>query len=250
MDALNPTTIRLLGVDFDNRGVEEIVEILLARPRHARFAYVVTPNADHIERLSRMPSLATAYRGAMFCLLESNFIDLCAGQLGLRRPPVVTGAALTAALLPRLESARVAVLGMSETNFLALQARYPRITFLHHPQSMGLLHNMPAFRRARDFVRGNAADFIFFALGSPLQELLAYAIATRRDATGIGLCIGSSLEYCAGTAQPAPLWMRRRGLEWLHRLAHDPLRLAWRYLIAAPKVLLSLAIEAYQQKAR
>ena len=28
----------------------------------------------------------------------------------------------------------------------------------------------------------------------------------------------------------APLWMRRSGLEWLHRLASDPGRLWWRYM--------------------
>ena len=250
MDTVNPATIRLLEVDFDNLGLEEIVDILLARPRYARFAYVVTPNADHIERLSRMPSLKAAYRGAMFCLLDSQAIGLCADRLGLRRPPVVTGADLTAALLSRLDGRRVAVLGMTAQHVEALEARYPRIRFLHHQPPMGLLHDLPAFRQARDFIRGAQADFIFFAVGSPVQELLAHAVATRRDATGTGLCIGGALIYCAGTARRAPLWMRRRGLEWLYRLLREPRRLAGRYLVADPKVLLLLAIEAYRRKAR
>ena len=250
MDTLTPATIRLLDVDFENRGLEEVLEILLARPRHARFAYVVTPNADHIERLSRMPSLKAAYRGAMFCLLDSQVIGLCADRLGLRRPPVVTGADLTAALLSRLDGRRVAVLGMTAQTVATLQDRYPRIGFLHHQPPMGLLHDLPAFRRARDFIRDNEADFIFFAVGSPVQELLAYAIAMRRDTTGTGLCIGGALDYCAGTMRRAPLWMRRRGLEWFYRLLQEPWRLAGRYLITDPKVLLYLAIEAYRRKAR
>jgi exopolysaccharide biosynthesis WecB/TagA/CpsF family protein len=250
MDTLNPATIRLLEVDFDNRGLEEIVELLLARPPHARFAYVVTPNADHIERLSRMPSLQAAYRGAMFCLLDSQAIGLCADRLGLRRPPVVTGADLTAALLSRLDGKRVAVLGMTAADVAALKARYARIRFLHHQPPMGLLHDLPAFRGARDFIRAAQADFIFFAVGSPVQEMLAYAIATRRDAIGTGLCIGGALSYCAGTTRRAPLWMRRRGLEWFYRLIREPQRLAVRYLVADPKVLLYLAIEAYRRRAR
>jgi N-acetylglucosaminyldiphosphoundecaprenol N-acetyl-beta-D-mannosaminyltransferase len=248
MDTL--TSIRLLDVDFDNRGLEEIVETLLARPRQARFAYVVTPNADHIERLSRLPDLRAAYQGSLFCLLDSQLLGLCADRLGLVRPPVVTGADLTAALLARLEEQRVAVLGMTEANFASLQARYPCIRFSHHQPPMGLLHDPPAFRRARDFICGERADFTFFAVGSPVQELLAHAIATRREAAGVGLCIGGALDYCAGTKRRAPRWMRRRGLEWLFRLIQEPRHLAVRYLIVDPKVLLFLAIEAYRQKAR
>ena len=251
MDTLSPpATIRLLDVDFDNRGLEEIVESLLARPPHARFAYVVTPNADHLERLSRLPSLKAAYRGAMFCLLDSQLIGLCADRLGVRRPPVVTGADLTASLLARLDGRRVAVLGMTAQNVASLQARYPHIQVSHHQPPMGLLHDLRAFRRARDFICDQKADFVFFAVGSPVQELLAHAVATRLDATGTGLCIGGALDYCAGTRRRAPLWMRRRGLEWLHRLIQEPLRLAGRYLIVDPEVLLFLAIEAYRQKAR
>ena len=115
---------------------------------------------------------------------------------------------------------------------------------------MGLLDDIPAFLLACDFICTQQADFIFFAVGSPVQELLAHAVATRLDATGIGLCIGSALDYCAGTRRRAPPWMRRRGVEWLYRLIQEPRRLAGRYLIADPKVLLFLAIEAYRQRAR
>jgi N-acetylglucosaminyldiphosphoundecaprenol N-acetyl-beta-D-mannosaminyltransferase len=34
----------------------------------------------------------------------------------------------------------------------------------------------------------------------------------------------------------APLWMRRRGLEWAYRLATQPRRLWRRYLIESPKI--------------
>ena len=142
------------------------------------------------------------------------------------------------------------MLGITAQNITSLQARYPHVRFLHHQPPMGLLHDLPAFRRARDFISAQQANFIFFAVGSPVQELLAYAIATRLDATGTGLCIGGALDYCAGTKRRAPRWMRWRGLEWFYRLLREPRRPAERYLIADPKVLLFLAIEAYRQKAR
>ncbi len=238
----------LLGVDFDDLSLEETLRRLLARPKRAPFAYVVTPNADHIARLGRIPALRPLYQCAMFCLLDSKFIGLCARRLGIAPPPVVTGADLTAALLPRLWGWRVAVIGMAPANVQALAARYPAVAFLHHNPPMRLLHDHPAFYAARDFACASEAAFIFIALGSPVQELLAHAIARQRGSTGVGLCIGTALAFCAGTAPRAPAWMRARGLEFLFRLARDPQRLAGRYLLDCPGVLAGLLRQARAQK--
>jgi N-acetylglucosaminyldiphosphoundecaprenol N-acetyl-beta-D-mannosaminyltransferase len=248
MDPLTPHRVQLLGVEFDNASLQTTVEQILSRPHAACFAYVVTPNADHIERLRRLPSLGAVYQSAMLCLLDSQLIGNCAHYLGMTPPNVVTGADLTQALLARLHGMRVAVIGMQLDAFAALTARYPQIEFLHHNPPMGLLNNAPALHAACDFACNSRTAFTFIALGSPVQELLAHAISTQDGALGIGLCIGSGLAFCAGTERRAPLWMRRRGLEWLHRLIHDPFRLAGRYLISDPKVLLALFIEAFRQK--
>jgi len=43
--------------------------------------------------------------------------------------------------------------------------------------------------------------------------------------------VGAAFDFHAGVMKRAPLWMRRHGLEWLHRLLQDPHRLAKRYLV-------------------
>ncbi|OYV32055.1 MAG: hypothetical protein B7Z81_13405 [Acidocella sp. 20-61-6] len=154
-----------------------------------------------------------------------------------------TGADLTQALLARLTGRRVAVVGMSGRGFAALVARYPGIRFVHHAPPMGLLHDVPALLGARDFVRDARAVVTFFAVGSPVQEVLAYAVAAQGAAAGVGLCVGAALEFCAGTARRAPLWIRRAGLEWLYRLGREPGRLAGRYLLSDPKVFWALLRE-------
>jgi exopolysaccharide biosynthesis WecB/TagA/CpsF family protein len=149
-------------------------------------------------------------------------------------------------LLPRLTGRRVAVLGMRDADFAVLAARYPEIEFIHHDPPMGLLHDHAGFAAAVEFIHTAQAPFTFLAVGSPAQELLAYAVAAREGAVGVGLCIGAALEFAAGTARRAPLWMRQ--CEWLHRLAHNPRRLAGRYLISDPRVLAALAEAALRQK--
>ena len=42
--------------------------------------------------------------------------------------------------------------------------------------------------------------------------------------------VGAAFDFLAGQTPRAPRWMRERGLEWLHRLASEPRRLAGRYL--------------------
>jgi exopolysaccharide biosynthesis WecB/TagA/CpsF family protein len=243
-------TVNLLGLTFDDLDVGEAVQILRGRPRAARFSYVVTPNADHIARLRRQPRLAQLYESALLCLLDSRAIHQAATWLGVPVPPVATGADLAAELLVALEPQTVAIIGMREAEVAALRARYPDLQFAHHAPPKNLLQDRLAFRRARDFaVRANAR-FTFIALGSPLQELLAYAIALQPHSTGTGLCIGSALEYCAGTAVRAPGWMRSHGLEWAYRLAREPVRLAGRYLVQDPPVFWELMAAFFSQRAR
>ncbi len=247
MDALNlghEVPVDLLGVAFDDVVIDQALARLLARLPGQPFAYVVTPNADHLARLARSASLRQIYQAAWMRLLDSQVIaHLCRG-MGLTAPPVVTGAALTARLLAALEAdqhtpAPVAVIGLAAAHLPKLQSAYPHIEFLHHAPPMGLLQDLEAFVAARDFAVASRARFTLLALGSPLQEILAAAIADQA-AVGVGLCIGAALEFCAGVSQRAPDWMQQAGLEWLHRLGQEPRRLLRRYLWDDPAVLWAL----------
>ena len=70
---------------------------------------------------------------------------------------------------------------------------------------------------------------MLLGLGAPKQELWIHKHADKLQAKA-ALCIGATIDFLAGEKQRAPLWMRKTGLEWLHRLATEPKRLAKRYL--------------------
>ena len=88
------------------------------------------------------------------------------------------------------------------------------------------------------------ARFAFLAVGSPRQEVVAEALVRRGKATGIGLCIGSSLLFLTGAERRAPRLVQDAGLEWAWRLAGNPRRLARRYLVDSPRVIGLLRREA------
>jgi N-acetylglucosaminyldiphosphoundecaprenol N-acetyl-beta-D-mannosaminyltransferase len=239
-------TIKLLGLCFDNLNVAETVTRLLQRDPALPFAYVVTPNVDHIGRLNRSPELVQVYEGAWLRLLDSHVISNVARMFRVPAPVVSTGTDVTALLLSSLLHQDVAIIGFNAAHLPALQERCPATNFILHTPPMNLLQNPAAFAAARDFAVKTQAPFTLIGLGSPLQELLAQSIAAHPSSTGVGLCIGAALDFCAGVSPRAPVWMQRAGLEWFHRMMQDRRRLARRYLIDNPPVLFSLAYESFR----
>jgi exopolysaccharide biosynthesis WecB/TagA/CpsF family protein len=116
-----------------------------------------------------------------------------------------------------------------------LSERFPRLIIAGtHPS---------AFRRLsaeeRDEltsrIRQSEAAIVFVGLGCPRQEVWCYE---NRDLVGIPLvAVGAAFDFHAGLVPQAPAMMQRIGLEWLHRLAHDPRRLWRRYLYLNPYFL-------------
>lgn len=79
-------------------------------------------------------------------------------------------------------------------------------------------------------------DILFIALGIPKQEIWVAEHAKMLNVPVI-ICVGNFFEFLAGTIPRAPIWMRKIGLEWFHRLLLEPRRLYKRYLFGIPKFL-------------
>jgi N-acetylglucosaminyldiphosphoundecaprenol N-acetyl-beta-D-mannosaminyltransferase len=231
-------SVHLLGLNFADLNAAEAAASIAVRPANAPFAYVVTPNADHLVRLSRDATLSPIYENAILRLLDSRVVAGSARMMGLLPPRVASGSDVTAALLFRhLQPGEpVTVVGLHKALVPSLMARCGIAAIAHHNPPMGFEHAPEAFQQAITFVLENPARFIFLAVGSPRQERLAAAIAATGRATGTGLCIGASLEFLAGAKRRATAWMRRAGLEWMVRMASDPGRLGRRYLLENPAV--------------
>lgn len=79
-------------------------------------------------------------------------------------------------------------------------------------------------------IRDSGAQFVWVGLGAPKQELWMAANADAlRPAVLFG--VGAAFEFHSGITRRAPALMRRLGLEWLFRLAAEPVRLWKRYLV-------------------
>jgi exopolysaccharide biosynthesis WecB/TagA/CpsF family protein len=78
-------------------------------------------------------------------------------------------------------------------------------------------------------INESGAGIAFIGLGCPKQDHFA---ADHRDRIrGVQVCVGAAFDFHAGVKKPAPVWMQRRGLEWVYRLVQEPRRLWRRYLV-------------------
>ena len=231
--------MQLLGLDFADLTVAEAAELVARRPAAAPFGYVTTPNADHLVRLHQRPELRPLYEQAMLRLLDSRVVALAAWLFGLPVPRVAPGSDLTALLLARhlTPGERICIVGLSPHWLPALVARCALAPPAHYDPPRGFERDALAMLAAVEFVLAHPARFVFLAVGSPRQEMLAAAIQASGRATGVGLCIGASLEFIVGARPRAPQWMQHSALEWLHRMCRDPRRLARRYLVDNPSIL-------------
>lgn len=231
---------RLLGLDFADLDLDAATAMIAARPAGAPFAYLVTPNADHLVRLARDPArYGPLYRDAAWRLLDSRVVARLARGMGLAAPPVVPGSDLAARLLTRgLDRAEpVALLGGSDAMAGALRARLGLRRLRHHDPPMGFDADPDALEAALSFLEAAGARVAFLCVGSPRQEVVARALLRRGRATGTALCVGAALRFLAGEERRAPAPVQRAGLEWAWRLAQDPRRLARRYLRDDPAIL-------------
>ena len=55
--------------------------------------------------------------------------------------------------------------------------------------------------------------------------------------------VGAAFDIHTGKIADAPAWMKRAGLQWVHRLCQEPGRLWKRYLINNPKFLWKIGLQ-------
>jgi N-acetylglucosaminyldiphosphoundecaprenol N-acetyl-beta-D-mannosaminyltransferase len=222
-----------LGTVFDEIDFEQVLAAIELARGEAGFRYVVTPNVDHVVRLSREPKYRPYYEKAWLSVCDSMPIKLAARFTGLDLPRV-TGSDLTVQLFKRLIRAgdRLTLIAPNMAVVSALRAQFPTLSIRAYVPPPGVLDNAAELDRCVRFGVEEPTDFVFLAIGSPQSEAIAFKIAQEPGASGSCFCIGAALEFVTGMKQRAPEWMSNSGLEWLHRLVSDPKRLWRRYVLS------------------
>ncbi|MGH2469704.1 MAG: WecB/TagA/CpsF family glycosyltransferase, partial [Chloroflexota bacterium] len=223
--------MRILGVRVDD------VTLAEAAAAAERFMVEGTPhqlatvNPEFVMEARRNPDFAQVLREADLCVPDG--VGLIWASRLLRQPlrARAPGVELVWALAGLCaERDRTLFLlggrdGVARDAARRLQARFPRLRLA------GTFEGNPRGPEAPARVRAAAPDVLLVAYGHPRQDLWIHQQqAELRVPVAVG--VGGAFDFIAGRTHRAPAWLRRLGLEWLHRLAREPWR--WRRMLALP----------------
>lgn len=78
-------------------------------------------------------------------------------------------------------------------------------------------------------------DLVLVGMGMPLQERVS-TLLRLSEVRGVIATVGGAIDQLSGAQSLAPRWTGRMRVEWLWRLATNPRRLGYRYLIEPIKL--------------
>jgi exopolysaccharide biosynthesis WecB/TagA/CpsF family protein len=245
--ALRPAPlIDIAGVGLNIHGEAEAIGRVIAAARAGQSATLFTLNLDHLVKIDANPEFKRAYRQASFITADGFPIVKLARMQGTRLDRV-TGADLVVPLARAAALSRIPVHLFGSTDDVLqkaaekLQSLAPGLSIAGmEAPPMGFEFTSGEASQAVRRIAGSGARICFVALGAPKQELFADHAVRIADGV-VYVCIGAALDFLAGAQKRAPRLLSNIGLEWAWRLAHNPHRMARRYLNSGLYLLRYLA---------
>lgn len=222
----------LLNIQVDDLSMAELFGLL-----DRSGAVVFTTNPDHLYHLQRNPAFKAAYRAADVVTVDSHYVRWAMRLAGRPVQHRITGSDLMPAYCQHLaqqDGAKVFLLGaqpgVAQRARERINARLGReqVVGAHGP-SMNFVNDDAEVAQVLDMVRQSGARVLFVGLGAPKQELFIARIRNLLPPEMVMVGVGATIDYEAGEVVRAPVWMRRIGLEWLHRVGTEPRRYLMRY---------------------
>ena len=229
-------SVSFVGMNFET-GSQPDISARIA-DRRKTFRYVVTPNVDHVVTIipSTEERSAKAYLEADLKVCDSRVLGILAQLVGIRLP-VYPGSDITRDILDgRFGEVRIAIVGPSRRDFLALRSGYPTVPLVHVDTPDRLTPDSEEWSRLIQNIEEAGWDVALICLPIPLQQQLGYSLRDRGKVSGTAICVGAAVDFLTGKQIRAPIWMQKLALEWLFRLVTNPRRLWRRYLRDAIRI--------------
>ena len=225
---------RFMTLDFADGDRTALLARVAAMGRGRAYAWVVTPNVDHVIKLMDGRVEPEVYGDADLKICDSRILAHLARLRG-KRLAVYPGSDLTADLLASEHDLTIGVFGPDRCAFDDLAARFPRrrFTFIEAPV---LTPGTPGWIATVDEAARADWDVLLACISFPKQERFAHALRAAGRGRGVALCVGASVDFLTGRQQRAPRLYQQLSLEWLHRLMTQPRRMFRRYVIEGPAI--------------
>lgn len=227
-------TVALFGMPITNVSMSEAIARIEGYILSGKSHQIATANLDFARNSLRDPYLQRIICECSMVLPDGAPILWASKLFSAPLRQRVTGVDLVPELakLSQEKGYGIFFLGSSDASSLAaaetLKERYPMMKLVgRYSPPLAPLHEMDhedLLRRIRDA----KPQIILVGFGNPKQEMWIHRHRDRLPAAVI-IGIGGSLDMIAGKLRRAPRWIQTLQMEWLFRVAQEPIRLLPRY---------------------
>lgn len=240
--------VNILGVNVDKVTISEAADKIFGMLSEERPHCIFTPNSEII---------MLAYKDSEFCEVLNKADLLTADGIGvvyaskILKNPITERAAgydIACSVIEKIsESGHRLFLfggkpGVAEKAKENLEKKYPSINIVGTRNGYFKPEEEPGII---DEIGSANPDIVFVCLGAPAQEKWIDRNKDKLSAKVL-MGIGGSLDVFAGTAERAPDFWCKTGLEWLYRLMKQPSRIG--RMTALPKFGFTVILKGRKYK--
>jgi N-acetylglucosaminyldiphosphoundecaprenol N-acetyl-beta-D-mannosaminyltransferase len=241
-------TAEVLGVRVEPLDMESAVARVNEEFEAQRSGYICLIGVHGIMEAQRDPVLAQVYARATMMVPDGTPTVWVGRWQGFNKMQRVAGPDLMLEVIGRKEFAACTHFlyggneGVAEKLRDRLQRRFPwaRIVGTHTPPFRDLTLEEEVSLAAR--IHALKPDIIWVGISTPKQERFMMRFLPLIDST-LMFGVGAAFDFHTGRIKDAPQWVKRAGLQWLHRLMQDPRRLFWRYCRSNSAFLWHIALQ-------
>jgi N-acetylglucosaminyldiphosphoundecaprenol N-acetyl-beta-D-mannosaminyltransferase len=243
-----PPRVSLLGFPIDCVTQKQTLDTIAASIRAGQGGWVLTPNLDILRRVTSEPETRALVDATTLRTADGMPLIWASRLKGTPLPERVTGSDLIFSLTQRAAQDGFGVYllggdpGVGDQAAAKLRELFPQLIIAGVESPPFGFEKDDAYMAAmRARVVAAKPDIVYVAVGFPKQErVIAHLRPAMPKAWFLG--IGISFSFVTGHVQRAPKLVQKLGLEWVHRMAQEPGRLAKRYLVHGIPFALKLLV--------
>lgn len=244
----NRRSTQVLGIEVDAIDMDGTLEHIAGVLRASRKGYICVAGVHGVMEARRSEQLCQAYSGAEMIVPDGVplvWVGRLQGCAEMRR---VAGPDLMRELFRRKEFAGLKHFLYGGREGVAQELRDKLIEQFPWARIVGTY--TPPFRDLSDIeheqfiamIRELKPDVIWVGISCPRQEIFMARYLPLLE-TKLMFGVGAAFDYHTGRIRDCADWVKRAGLQWLHRLAQEPRRLWWRYLRNNPAFLWHITLQ-------
>ena len=242
----NPERLNVLGVGVHAIDMADALRIMESAIREGRKGYVCVTGVHGVMEAQRDPELRQILNQSLLTTpdgMPTVWVGRLQGHHNVRRvygPDLMIDFCSATAASGLRHFLYGGQLGVAEELAVRLRTRVPGLNIVGTFTPPFRPLNRDEERDLKSLIASTKPDVLWVGLSTPKQEKFMAKYLNELDVK-VMVGVGAAFDIHTTRLKDAPAWIKRSGLQWLHRLCQEPGRLWKRYLVNNPLFLLKIS---------